>query len=182
MKKWIVGLWLASAVFLFCYAMAGQGVLLKPDGVNSTAATSWTMKCDSTDTAVVDTIFSDTLDLTKPEYSGYNFAIITMVRDTFIKCDSCNDSFYMTNTIWTQDNAGFMKLLASDVQGMGITAPDTVSLRLYINGTGNGVTPNKDSTIFDKMWIRGIMSDSCITNKAVTGSTLKARYFVYLVK
>jgi hypothetical protein len=175
-KFWI--LWVYVALFGVSLVFAGHGVLLRPAGTASTAAVSHQMIADSSDTFEVDTITSDVLYLS--DYPDAKYAIITLLRDTVKLCDSCNDSFVVATSIWTQDNTGFIKLLVSDVQGTAYSSRDTVNYRFYVN---SGTTvPNKDSTLLDKVWIRTIMSDSVITNKAITGSKYVGRYFIYLVE
>lgn len=162
---------------LFSYG--GQGVYLRINGPPTTYGT-YTMVTDSSDTFVVDTFYSDSFKIPdNPDYADYNYMVVTLIRDTIILCDSCNDSVVVVTTVWTRNDEGYNVQLASDAQAADLTN-DTASMRFYVNASGG--VPHLDSLVRDWIWIRTIISDSVITDIAVTGTDYKARYYLWFLK
>jgi hypothetical protein len=159
---------------------AGDGVSLRCAGVNTTSGQAYQLVCDSTDTFQVDTFYSDTFKFENyPGYWDYNYAIITLIRDTVVLADSGNDSVVVAQTVWTRDDAGYAIQLATDAPAKDLTN-DTVQLRFYINSSGT--VPNADSTVRDWIWVRTIVSDSFIQGAGYDTTLYKARYYLWFCK
>jgi len=165
-------------------AYGGEGVFLRCAGTDTKlGGTTFYMCLDSTDTFHVDTFYSDTFKVktTSRDYSDdYNFAVVTLIRDTVALADSGNDSVIGAVTVWTRDEAGYAVQLASDAPDKDLTN-DTVNIRFYLNGGQAGVI-NKDSLFRDEVWVRTIVSDSFIAGTHVDTNYYKARYFIWLCK
>lgn len=176
MKRFLV--FVAMMVMVLGVAIhGGEGKFIRLNGTSTTATNTYTITCDSTDTFGVDTIPSDTFKFEDyPDFWDYNYLHVMLIRDTVVLCDSCNDSVVVATNIWTKDNNGYKFLLATDAPAADLTN-DTCLLRFYIQG--NSQVPYPDSTVRDWIWIETIVSDSVITDKAVTGTGYKARYFFW---
>lgn len=181
--KWGANVYIVALLVVLGFgvynAYSGQGYMLRVAGNASVGGSAFVMCLDSTDTFHVDTIYSDTLKLCSLT-EEYNYAIVTLVRDTVILATGANDSVIVAQTIWTKNNAGVAVQLVTDAPDKDLTN-DTVNYRFYLNGRAGVI--NKDSTLFDEMWVRTIISDSFIIAGLGKDTTLyKARYFIWLCK
>lgn len=160
---------------------AGEGRVIRPNGASYTSGGGFPIVADSTDTFYVDTMTSDviTLDTFANTY-GYNYAVLTIIRDTVELGDSANDSVVVINTIYTQDNLGYIKRVGLDTQSTTYSSPDTFSVRLYLNG--GGVVPNKDSLLFSTVWIQTIIKDSNIIGTGYDTTIYKGRANIWFCK
>jgi hypothetical protein len=185
--KRLFGLFLVMLIVAVGIAVyGGEGKLMRVAGTATTPGNNFKMAVDSTDSFHVDTINSDVIDISNINdpasgYSQYNYALITLIIDTIIKCDSCNDSMIPTAEVWTSDDAGYSLKLTSANFTTHSLARDTLRYRFYLNSAGSGVV-NKDSTLLDKIWIRTIISDSVVTNKTVKYNYFYARYYAWFCK
>lgn len=158
----------------------GVGVVIRLNGTATVATNTYTITTDSSDSFGVDTIPSDTFKFEdNPAYWDYNYLHVMLIRDTVQICDSCNDSVVVATEVWTKDNNGYKFLLATDAPAADLTN-DTALLRFYIQG--NSQVPYPDSTVRDWVWIETIVSDSVVTDIAVTGTAYKARYYFWFSK
>ena len=174
----------ALLVLVWAIAYAGEGKQMRIAATATPGSDQYAMAVDSTDSFHVDTINSSVIDISSVNdpasgFSEYNYALITLIRDTIMKCDSCNDSVIATAEVWTSDNSGYSLKLTSASFTADLTR-DTLRYRFYLNG--NGLVVNKDSTLLDNVWIRTILSDSVITDKTIKYNYYQARYFAWFCK
>ena len=123
--------------------------------------------CDSTDSFMVDTMWSDTVWVD----SNASFMHIALCRDTVIIGDSANDSPIVQINVWTGYTGGTDARIIATKTFDADPLPDTAFIGLYINPLTSTFYP--DSMVMRQVWFQTIVSDSYLigTGKTITVPT-----------
>lgn len=172
MRRLVIFALLLMAASAYAVLKSGETIYVRPAGSDQVAL-GHSISLDSSDSFVIDTIWSDSVlvDPTK------EYFLVGLIRGHVTLCDSCNDSMIVKVVTYSgMVDAGYSKVIDSFSFARDTTR-DTANRVFYIS-PATAAARVADSTVWQKVWWATVISDSVKTNKGAKTNIIPLEYYV----